>query len=55
MRFVYDNYKYITEPHTAVAWSVSNIYNNSSNIFVTISTASPIKFHENIYKTSHLC
>lgn len=50
---VYDQYNYIVDTHTAVAWEVADRYklktgDNTPNIIV--STASPYKFNESVLK-----
>ncbi len=41
---VYEEYRYILDPHTAVAWNGAEKDNDSEYVRVILSTASPIKF-----------
>lgn len=41
---VYANYKYLLDPHTAVAWSAGNHFSDESYTNVILATASPRKF-----------
>jgi threonine synthase len=47
---VYAKYKYLLDPHTAVAWNYAEQINHNNNVIV--STASPIKFSSEIYRTT---
>ena len=48
---VYDNYNYLIDPHTAVAYSAYKEYKNATNdlrVTVVVSTASPYKFPQSV-------
>jgi len=48
---VYDEHKYLTDPHTAVAWRVGDIYREQTGddtVQIIVSTASPFKFNESV-------
>ncbi|MFD3157195.1 threonine synthase [Haloimpatiens sp. FM7330] len=48
---VYDNFKYVIDPHTAVAYSVYKTYKNETKDItktVIVSTASPFKFTNSV-------
>ncbi|MBQ7641716.1 MAG: threonine synthase [Acholeplasmatales bacterium] len=50
---VYDNYKYLVDPHTAVAYNAYKSYVNETKdnaITVVVSTASPYKFPQAVLK-----
>lgn len=50
---VYDNYKYLVDPHTAVAYNAYKSYINETKdnaITVVVSTASPYKFPQAVLK-----
>ena len=52
IEYIFDEYGYVADPHTAVAISVADNYNNSvttSNNIVVLSTASPYKFACDVY------
>jgi threonine synthase len=53
MRELYDNYKYVADPHTAVAYK--GVIKHSNNLFnenfIFLSTAHPAKFPEECQKT----
>ena len=46
----FDEYGYVLDPHTAVAIDVTNQYNGDLPV-VVLSTASPYKFSQNVYKS----
>jgi threonine synthase len=51
IREIYDQYRYVADPHTAVAWKVSNSYQKQTGDTtpnVIVSTASPFKFNESV-------
>ena len=48
IKSIYNQYRYIVDPHTAVAQFANQKYYRQSSAFITISTASPIKFHQTI-------
>ena len=48
---VYDEYNYLTDPHTAVAWQVGDRYRQQTGDDtpqIIVSTASPFKFNESV-------
>jgi threonine synthase len=48
---VFKEYKYVTDPHTAVAWQVGNRYRQQTGDVtpqIIVSTASPFKFNESV-------
>ena len=48
---IYDEYNYLTDPHTAVAWQVGDRYRQQTGDHTTqiiVSTASPFKFNESV-------
>lgn len=45
---VYKQYNYLLDPHTAVAWSAANRLSNPEKTTVIMSTASPVKFANEI-------
>jgi threonine synthase len=49
---IYTNYKYLSDPHTAVAWQVGDRYRQQTGdntIQIIVSTASPFKFNESVF------
>jgi len=51
IKAVYNEYNYLTDPHTAVAWQVGDRYRQQTGDHTTqiiISTASPFKFNESV-------
>ena len=51
IKAVYDEYNYLTDPHTAVAWQAGERYREQTGDHTTqiiISTASPFKFSESV-------
>lgn len=51
IKAVYDQYKYLADPHTAVAWQVGERYRQQTGDETTqiiVSTASPFKFNESV-------
>ena len=52
IEYIFDEYGYVADPHTAVAISVADNYNStvtSTNNIVVLSTASPYKFACDVY------
>lgn len=50
---VYEEYNYLTDPHTAVAWQVGERYRQQTGDYtpqIIISTASPFKFNESVLR-----
>ena len=48
---IYDEFNYLTDPHTAVAWQVGDKYRQQTGDHTTqiiVSTASPFKFNESV-------
>lgn len=48
---IFKEYKYVADPHTAVAWQVANQYRQQTGDLtpqVIVSTASPYKFNESV-------
>jgi threonine synthase len=48
---VHERYSYVADPHTAVAWQVSEVYRRQTGDktpIVIVSTASPFKFNKNV-------
>jgi len=57
IKFVFDKYNYIIDPHTAVAFGVYSKYlakTNDSTYTVIVSTASPYKFPKEILKAFNI-
>lgn len=54
IRNVYKQYKYILDPHTAVAWRGASENKNNDYQKVILSTASPIKFAEIIKQNTEI-
>ena len=51
---MYKNYKYLCDPHTAVAISCADKYvqeTGDDTLIITASTASPYKFARDVYKS----
>jgi threonine synthase len=51
MRQVYENHRYVLDPHTAVAWQVYDNYRHQTGDkapSVIVSTASPFKFNSSV-------
>ena len=51
IKYVYDNYKYLIDTHTAVAYNAYKLYKNEhKNNYITVinSTASPYKFPQSV-------
>lgn len=52
MQLVYKKFNYLLDPHTAVAWAAAERTASSAANTIIVSTASPIKFAEEIYKAT---
>jgi threonine synthase len=53
MKTVYDRYQYVADPHTAVAWQISESYcqqTGDDTPRIIVSTASPFKFNDSVLK-----
>lgn len=51
IKTIYDEFNYLTDPHTAVAWQVGDRYRQQTGDQTTqiiVSTASPFKFNESV-------
>ena len=51
IKTIYDEFNYLTDPHTAVAWQVGDKYRQQTGDHTTqiiVSTASPFKFSESV-------
>jgi len=51
IKTIYDEFNYLTDPHTAVAWRVGDRYRQQTGdqtIQIIVSTASPFKFNESV-------
>lgn len=51
---IWSEYKYMMDPHTAVAWAAADQIDNADKTPVIIATAAPEKFSEILYKHTHL-
>lgn len=52
MKKVYNEYNYLLDPHTAVAWKAAKWLSSKDKVPIIISTASPVKFAAEIEKTT---
>ncbi len=54
MKFVYENYGYLLDPHTAVGWAAADQEENDKFTDIVVSTASPVKFSKEIEAVSSI-